>query len=72
MESATLEPVAGRPVLRSSQEAKAALLTALLHQCAGVDLQDLIVAPTKEYSRGIAAAARIERVVALRVDLRVR
>ena len=45
-------------------------LTRLLDQCAGVDLQDFIVAPTKEDSRGIAAAARIERVVAFRVDLR--
>ena len=45
-------------------------MTTLLDQCAGVDLEDLIVAPTKEDSRGVAAAARIERVVAFRVDLR--
>jgi hypothetical protein len=45
-------------------------VTTPLDQCAGVDLQDLIVAPTKEDARGIAAAARIERVVAFRVDLR--
>ena len=84
--SATLEAVAGRPVarppravrraLRSSQEASSAAaqagttVTTPLDQCAGVDLQDLIVAPTKEDARGIAAAARIERVVAFRVYLR--